>query len=127
MDTPAVGEAQTMEPNNDDATPGKGDQQPSRTRGDPVEWSAIEPYRDQTPPGYDDEWTISTISRRFKHGQHAGDVIESPNGEAISLDEPHWYVTVRRDRYPNTRGVTADHEHHAFPDVAALEAWFEGR
>lgn len=110
-----------MDPDETDATPGKNGQQPPQTRGDVVEWSAIESYRDQTPPGYDNEWTIS---RRFKHGQHADDVVKSPTGRSVTLGEPHWYVTCRRDRFPDLRSVTAEYEHHVFPDIAALEAWF---
>lgn len=110
MHHPAVSDAQIMGPNKTDAIRRKNGQQSSRTQGDPVKWSAIDPYRDQTP---DDEWTISTISRRFKHGQ------------AVTVGEPHCHVTCRHDRFPEAPAVTAEYDNHVFPVVAALEAWFE--
>jgi hypothetical protein len=95
-----------------------------RDHGDNVDWAAITPYRGQTPPAHDDEWTVSSISRHFTPGTRAETVVGSPTGAAVTLGEPHWYVTVKRDQYPERKTVTAEYDHYVFPDTAALAAWF---
>ncbi len=114
-----------MERNNNDATLGNDGQQPPQTNGDSVQWSDIRLYQGRSPPGYSDEWTISTISWRFAHGERSDVIVESPTGENVTLGEPHWYVTLRCDRFPETAAVTAEFDSHVFGDIAALEAWFE--
>lgn len=122
---PAVDDAQIMDSNEIDATPRANGQQPSSEQGDSGEWTAIDSYRDWTPPGHDDEWIISSISRRFAHGEPAADVVESPTGEPVTRGDPHWYVTIKRDRFAPPRTVTTEYEHCVFPDTTELAAWFE--
>ncbi len=109
-----------MAPDETDTSPEENGHQ--RSGGDRVDWSDIDPYRGRIPPGHDSEWTIASISRRFKHGQHAGDAVDSPTGEPVRLGDPHWYVTIRRDQFPDTRGVTSQYNHYVFPDTDALAA-----
>lgn len=108
-----------------DATPRKNGYQPPSEQGDDVAWIEIDAYRDRIPLGYDEEWTIRSISRRFAHGERASEVVESPTGESVTLGEPHWYVTAKRDRFPHTKNVTAEYDHFVFPDIPALAAWFD--
>lgn len=49
---------------------------------------------------------------------------KAPTGQAVTLGEPHWYVTCRRNRFSEAPAVTAEYDNHVFPDVAALEARF---
>jgi hypothetical protein len=84
----------------------------------------VTPFHGRTPLNHDSGWTISSISRRFAHGTRAETTVESPTGETVTLGEPHWYVTVKRDQYPERKTVTAEYDHYVFPETAALAAWF---
>jgi hypothetical protein len=113
-----------MDSNETDVTPSEDGHNPPSKQGDSIDWAAVTPYRRRTPPGYDDDWTLSSISRRFAHGTRAETTIESPTGETVTLSEPHWDVTIKRDQFPQVKSPTAEYEHYVFPDASALVAWF---
>lgn len=104
-------------------TPHDNGYQP-RDDGDRVDWSAITSYRGRTAPDYESDWMIASISRRFAHGTRAETTDNSPTGETVTRGEPHWYVTVSRDRFPEKAIVSTEYDHYVFPDTAALAAWF---
>jgi hypothetical protein len=113
-----------MDTNETDVTPSDNGHNPPSEQGDSVDWSTVTPYRGRTPPGYEEGWTVSSISRRFAHGTRTETTVNSPTGETVTLGEPHWYVTVKRDQYPERKTVTAEYDHYVFPDTAALAGWF---
>jgi hypothetical protein len=110
--------------NETDATPRKDGHHPPSEQGDSVDWAAVTPYRGRTPLEYESDRTITSISRRFAHGKRAETTVNSPTGEIVTLGEPHWYVTVSRDRFPEKAAVSAEYDHYVFPDAAAFAAWF---
>jgi hypothetical protein len=114
-----------MDPNETDATPRDDGHQSPDEYGDRVDYSQVTPYRGRTPPGYDDGWTVASISRRFAHGIRAETTVESPLGEDVTLSDPHWYVTIKRDRFPQVASPTAEYEQYVFPDASTLAAWFD--
>jgi hypothetical protein len=113
-----------MDTNETDVTPSTDGHQPPDEQGDAVDWSQITPYRGRAPPDHDDGWTVASISRRFAHGTRAESVVESPLGDDVTLGDPHWYVTLKRDQFPQVKSPTAEYEHYVFPDASALAAWF---
>ena len=112
-----------MDANETDSLP-RNDSHRQHEQSDTVEWSQGTPYCGRTPPGHDDGWTISTISRRFAHGACAESVGESPMGESVILGDAHWYVTIKRDQFPQSKRPTAEYDHYVVPDTNALAAWF---
>lgn len=83
-------------------------------------------YRGQAPPSLDEPgWEIQTIARRFV-SQSDETTTCAATGRDVQLVKPHLYVTARRDRFPDSRGVTAEHRHFILADEDALEAWFQG-
>ena len=113
-----------MDINETDATPSNDGQQPQSTLGDVVDWSQVISYRGRTPPDHDDGWTILSISRRGCRARSAETTVNSPPGETVVLGDPHWYVTSKRDRFPNANSPTTEYEHYVVPDTSALAAWF---
>ncbi|MFC6769893.1 hypothetical protein [Natrinema soli] len=85
--------------------------------------SRTQRVRGRSPPDRDD-WQVSTVARRTTN--HDGAAVCAVTGETVSLSEPHFYVTLRRES--EYRFDPAEYDHLVVADGALgeLDEWLEG-
>ena len=78
-------------------------------------------------PGFhpDSGWELGTTCRRNCPGRTGETGLCPPTEEQIPIDEPHIFVTARRDEFPDTPSQTAEFKEFVFPSRDELRQWFE--
>ncbi|PGF14230.1 hypothetical protein CP556_24805 [Natrinema sp. CBA1119] len=85
--------------------------------------SRTQRFRGRSPPDRDDGWQVSTVScRTTNHGRSEYSPVTETD---VSIDESHFYVTLRRES--EYRFNPAEYEYLVVADGALgeLEEWLE--
>lgn len=97
---------------------------PENVEGEEESRALTDQYRGRVPDDLEEDgWELSTIARRFRS---PGDetVEDAVTGDMFETSTPHYYITLRRDPYPDSPGTTSEFRHYCVQDREALDEWF---
>lgn len=82
-------------------------------------------FRGRSPPDRDSEWTVSTINRQMNSDGGVG--VCAVTDETISLSQPHFHVTLRRESEHRFR--SDEHDQLVISEAALdeLDEWLESK
>ncbi|NUC75015.1 hypothetical protein HTZ84_22380 [Haloterrigena sp. SYSU A558-1] len=87
--------------------------------------SRTQRFRGRSPPDREPDWQVSTVARRTTND--SGSKVCAVTGATVSLDEPHYYATLRKPSVGRHQPPEYDHLVVADGALGELDAWLEGR
>ncbi|AEH39501.1 hypothetical protein [Halopiger xanaduensis] len=82
-------------------------------------------FRGQSPPTHGEEWEVTNVSRRFTNREAT--TACAVTGSSVALDEPHYYVTVKRETVGRFQPPDYDHLIVAKDALDVLDGWLEDK
>lgn len=89
----------------------------------PESRSRTQRFRGRSPPDRDDEWEVSTVARRTTN--LSGSRPCAVTGTTVSLNEPHYLVTLRKPAVGVLRNYEYDQLIVADGALEKLDDWLE--